>query len=76
MVQMFVNPPVKVITQGVSRIHAEFSKKNYAEYFKESLEEKDSLWAVLKIKDRCIIPSVRERHPRTHQKDAVINARR
>ncbi len=33
MYQMFVNLQVEVITQGVSMIHAEFSKFFRAEYF-------------------------------------------
>jgi len=30
----------------------------------------------IKNQDRCILPSVRERHPRPHHKGAAINARR
>ncbi len=47
MMKMFVNLPAEIITQGVSELHEEFSKFFYAEYFKDSLEEKDSPLAAL-----------------------------
>ncbi len=37
MYQMFVNLPAEVITQGVSMIHAEFSKFFRAEYLNGEL---------------------------------------
>ncbi len=44
MYQMFVNLPAEVITQGVSMIHAEFSKFLRAEYFNgESTRQGGSL---------------------------------
>ncbi len=58
MMKMFVNLQVEVITQAESRIHhdEEFAKFFCAEYFKESLEEKDSPLAVLhRIQNRFII---------------------
>ncbi len=44
MMKMFVNLPSEVITpsHGVSKIHEEFSKFFYAEYFEGTLEEKES----------------------------------
>ncbi len=45
MMKVFVNLPAKVITQGVLKIHEEFSKFLYAEYFEGSVEEKDSPFA-------------------------------
>jgi hypothetical protein len=42
MMEMFVNLPADVITQGVSKIHEEFSKFFYSEYFEGTLEEQDS----------------------------------
>ncbi len=47
MMRMFVGLPAEVITQGVSKIHEEFSKFFCAEYFEEDLEEKDSPLAPL-----------------------------
>ncbi len=56
MMKMFVNLPAEIITQGVSKLHEEFSKFFYAEYFKDSPEEKDSPLAVLqRIQDGFII---------------------
>ncbi len=46
MTKIVVNLPAEVIIQGVSRIHEEFTKFFYANYFKESLEEKDCPLAV------------------------------
>jgi hypothetical protein len=40
MMKMFVNLLAEVITQGVSKIYEKFAKFFYAEYFKESLEER------------------------------------
>ncbi len=41
--KIFVGLPAEVITQGVSKIHEEFSKFVCAEYFEGTLEEKDRL---------------------------------
>jgi hypothetical protein len=62
MYQMFVNLPAEVITQGLSMIHAEFTKFFRAEYFNgESIEQGGSL-ALLRrnqqffidIQNRCV----------------------
>ncbi len=45
MLLMFVGLPPEVITQGVSKIHEEFSKFFCAEYFEKDIEEKDSPFA-------------------------------
>ena len=56
MYQMFVNLPAEVITQGVSMIHAEFTKFFCAEYFKdESIEQSGSLAKMRGIQQCCII---------------------
>ncbi len=55
MVKMFVNLPTEVITQGVSRIREEFAKFFCAEWFKDSLEEKDSPLALLHGIQECFI---------------------
>jgi hypothetical protein len=47
MMRMFVGLPAEVITQGVSKIHVEFSKIFCAEYFEEDLDKKDNLLAPL-----------------------------
>jgi hypothetical protein len=47
MMKIFVKLPAKVITHCVSKIHEEFAKFFHAEYFEESLEEKDSPLVVL-----------------------------
>ncbi len=70
MMKMFVNLPAEIITQGVSMLHEEFSKFFYAEYFKDSLEEKDSPLAALQgipdgfiiIQNRCL--QANEEHSR------------
>jgi len=55
MCQMFVNLPAEVITQGVSMIHAEFTKFFCAEYFKdESIEQSGSL-AKMRGIQQCFI---------------------
>ncbi len=55
MYQMFVNLPAEVITQGVSMIHAEFSKFFRAEYFNgESTEQGGSL-ALMRGIQQCFI---------------------
>ncbi len=55
MMKRFVNLPAQVITQSVSRIHEEFAKCFYAEYFKDSLAEKDCLLAQLHGIQECFI---------------------
>ena len=62
MYQMFVNLPAEVITQGVSMIHAEFTKFFRAEYFNdESIEPGGSLakmrgiqQCLIDIQNRCV----------------------
>jgi hypothetical protein len=55
MYQMFVNLPVEVISQGVSMIHAEFSKFFRAEYFNgESTRQSRSL-ALMRGIQQCFI---------------------
>ena len=55
MYQMFVNLPAEVITQGVSMIHAEFTKFFRAEHFKdESIEQGGSL-AKMRGIQQCFI---------------------
>ncbi len=54
-IMKFVNLPAEVITQGVSTIHEEFAKFFNAEYFEETLEEKDSPLAVLRGIQKCFI---------------------
>jgi hypothetical protein len=44
MMKMFAGLSAEVITQGVSKIHEEFSKFFCAEYFKGTLEEKIIHW--------------------------------
>ncbi len=63
MHQMFVNLPAEVITQGVSMIHAEFSKFFRAEYFNgESTRQSGSLalmcgiqQCLINIQNRCVL---------------------
>ena len=55
MMKTFLNLPAEVITQGVSRIHEEFSKFFCAEYFEKILEEKDSPFAALHGIQTCFI---------------------
>jgi hypothetical protein len=43
MMKTFVNLSAEVMTQGVLRIHEEIAKCFCVRYFKDSLEEKDSL---------------------------------
>jgi hypothetical protein len=62
MYQMFVNLLAEVITQGVSMIHAEFTKFFCAEYFMdESIEQSGSLAKMrgiqqcfIMIQNRCV----------------------
>ena len=55
MYQMFMNLPAEVITQGVSMIHAEFSKFFHAEYFNgESTKQGGSL-ALMRGIQQCFI---------------------
>jgi hypothetical protein len=53
ILKMFVGLPAEVITQGVSKIHEEFSKFFCAEYFEETLEEKVSPLAPLHGIQKC-----------------------
>ncbi len=55
MLKMLVGLPAEVIIQGVSKIHEEFSKLFCAEYFKGTLEEKDSPLAPLHGIQKCFI---------------------
>ncbi len=55
MMKMCLYLPAEVITQGVSRIHEEFSKFFCAEFFEEILEEKDSPLAQLHGIQKCFI---------------------
>jgi hypothetical protein len=55
IVRMFVNLLAELITQGVSKIHEEFSKFFCADYFKDSLEEIDSPLAALHVIQDCFI---------------------
>jgi hypothetical protein len=55
MMKMFVGLSAIVIAQGVSKIHEEFSKFFCAEYFKGTLEEKNSLLAALHGIQKCFI---------------------
>jgi hypothetical protein len=56
MMKMFVGLPAEVITQGVSRIHEEFSKFFCAEYyFEATLKEKDSPLAPLNGNQKCFV---------------------
>ncbi len=60
---LFVVLPAEVITQGVSKIHEEFSKFFCTEYIEKDLEEKDSRLAPLHsiqicfiiIQNRCVL---------------------
>ncbi len=55
MMRVFVGLLAEVITQGVSKIHEEFSKSFCAEYFVEDLEEKESPLAPLHGIQKCFI---------------------
>ncbi len=48
MYQMFMNLPAEVITQGLSRIHGEFSKFFRAEYFDDESNNKGGPLALLR----------------------------
>jgi hypothetical protein len=52
MMKMFLNLSAEVITQGVLRIHEEFSKFFCAEYFKDTL---DSLLLAAHGIQKCFI---------------------
>ena len=55
MYQMFVNLPAEVITQGVSKIHEEFSKSFRAEYFDDESNNKGGPLALLRGIQQCFI---------------------
>ncbi len=55
MYQMFVNLPAEVITQGVSIIHAEFSKFFRAEYFNGESTKRGGSLALLRGIQQCFI---------------------
>ncbi len=55
MMKMLFNLLAEVITQGVSRIHEEFSKFSDAECVDGTLEEKDSPLAALHGIQKCFI---------------------
>ncbi len=55
MLMMFIDLPAEVITQGVSKIHEEFSKFFCAEYFEGTLQKKDSPVAPLHGIQKCFI---------------------
>jgi hypothetical protein len=55
--QMFVGLPAEVITQGVSKIHEEFSKFFCAEYFDNETANKGGPLALLCGIQQCFIDS-------------------
>jgi hypothetical protein len=55
MMKMFVGLPAEIITHSVSKIHEELSKFIFAEYFEETLGEKDSPLAPLHGIQKCFI---------------------
>jgi hypothetical protein len=55
MYQMFANLPAEVITQGVSKIHEEFSKFFRAEYFNDESDNKGGPLALLRGIQQCFI---------------------
>jgi hypothetical protein len=55
MYKMFVNLPAEVITQGVSRLHEEFSKFFRAEYFDDESNNKGGPLALLRGIQQCFI---------------------
>ncbi len=55
MYQMFVNLPAEVITQGVSMIHAEFSKFFRAEYFNDESAKQGGSLALMRGIQQCFI---------------------
>jgi hypothetical protein len=55
MYRMFTNLPAKVITQGVSMIHVEFSKFFRAEYFNGESNEQGGSFALLRGIQQCFI---------------------
>ncbi len=55
MYQMFVNLPAEVITQGVSMIHAEFSKFFRAEYFNGELSRQSGSLALMRGIQQCFV---------------------
>ncbi len=52
---MFVNLPAEFITQGVSRIHGEFSKFFRAEYFDDESNNKGGPLLLLRVIQQCFI---------------------
>jgi hypothetical protein len=55
MYRMFVNLPAEVITQGMSIIHAEFSKFFCTEYFNGELNKTGGPLAILRGIQQCFI---------------------
>jgi hypothetical protein len=55
MYQMFLNLPAEVITQGVKRIHDEFSKLFCAEYFDDESSNTGGPLALLRGIQQCFI---------------------
>ncbi len=55
MYQIFVNLPAEVITQGVSRIHGEFSEFFRAEYSEDESNIKGGPLAILRGIPQCFI---------------------
>ena len=55
MYQMFMNLPAEVITQGVSRIHEEFSDFFRAEYFDDESNNKGGPLALLCGIQQCFV---------------------
>jgi hypothetical protein len=55
MYRMFVNLPAEVITQGMSMIHAEFSKFFRTEYFNGESNKTGGPWAILRGIQKCFV---------------------
>jgi hypothetical protein len=55
MYQVFVNLPAEVVTQGVSLIHAEFSKFFRAEYFNDESTEQSGSLAMIRGIQQCFV---------------------
>ncbi len=55
MYQMFVNLPAEVITQGVSMIHADFSKFFRAEHFNGELTRQSGSLTLMRGIQQCFI---------------------
>ena len=55
MYRRFVSLPAEVITQGVSMIHAEFSKFFRAEYFNDKSTEQGGSLAMMRGIQQCFI---------------------